>query len=278
MLSISFLSGSVWNVFTKAHNSSSLSLVGQAIEKGKYKNALKLIQDGAVFPIIESDGSSNLRKSVSLCLGRKVNIDLINALLSRSDVKTINYCEKIYSPALNQASYAGYAEVVNLLVAKGADVNAPGQYELTPLMHAVMGYFPSKKKKRIQKIFEGQLETAKVLIFQGANVHAKYDEGLTPLEIHVEEEIRRNYYSINQKLISYLIEYGADPSRIVTQPSRTLTPSQEILKKIKSAVQKGLIRRKLRVDEIKSALDNKLPIPGLIPLILTFESERVSTK
>ena len=60
----------------------------------------------------------------------------------------------------------GYYEKVELLLAKGADVNAPGQSGCTPLINCT----------RFKNIVQ-------ILIANGANVNAKKDNGSTPLHI-----------------------------------------------------------------------------------------------
>ena len=68
------------------------------------------------------------------------------------------------SPPLNHASRNGHTEIAELLIAKGADVNAvddKGKNKFTPLICASIN---------------GQLEVAKLLIAKGADVNAR-DEG-----------------------------------------------------------------------------------------------------
>ncbi|MHC4251452.1 MAG: ankyrin repeat domain-containing protein, partial [Planctomycetota bacterium] len=68
--------------------------------------------------------------------------------------------------ALGQAAGGGHTEVVKLLLAAGADVNAGDVDGQTPLHHAVS---------------EGCLEDVELLIEAGANVNAKDRNGTTPL-------------------------------------------------------------------------------------------------
>jgi ankyrin repeat protein len=58
-------------------------------------------------------------------------------------------------------------EIVELLIAKGADVNAKSEYETTPLHPAA---------------YMGQKEIVELLIAKGADVNAMDDFGDTPLD------------------------------------------------------------------------------------------------
>ncbi len=68
---------------------------------------------------------------------------------------------------LHLAALMGHKEIVGLLIAKGADVNAKGsKYGITPLLNAAMG---------------GYKETTELLIAEGADVKGKDVNGSTPL-------------------------------------------------------------------------------------------------
>jgi ankyrin repeat protein len=68
---------------------------------------------------------------------------------------------------LHDAASKGYKEIVELLIDKGADVNAKSENETTPL-HAAA--------------FDGYKEVAELLIAEGADVNAKHVTGGTPLD------------------------------------------------------------------------------------------------
>ena len=68
--------------------------------------------------------------------------------------------------ALQGAAERGYASVVNLLIAKGASVNARGRYGYTPLHMAAVN---------------GQKEVVQCLLDNGAEANNRADEGRTPL-------------------------------------------------------------------------------------------------
>ncbi len=67
---------------------------------------------------------------------------------------------------LHHASTNGHKKIVELLIAKGADVNAKSKFENTPLNLAA---------------FWGHKEIAELLIAEGANVNANHG-GHTPLD------------------------------------------------------------------------------------------------
>jgi ankyrin repeat protein len=77
---------------------------------------------------------------------------------------------------LDCASQQGNKDVAELLIAKGADVNAKSHGGLTSLHMAAAGFHQgmAKKEKEIEAV-------AKLLIANGADVNAKTSEGDTPL-------------------------------------------------------------------------------------------------
>jgi len=73
---------------------------------------------------------------------------------------------------LHRATWDGHKEVVELLISKGADVNAKDMYGKTPLHRAC----------------EGEKGIAELLIDKGVDVNAEDNDGETPLD-HAEGEI-----------------------------------------------------------------------------------------
>jgi len=67
---------------------------------------------------------------------------------------------------LHRATWDGHKEVVELLIAKGADVNAKDKYGKIPLHRAC----------------ECEKEIAELLLDKGADVNAKDNDGETPLD------------------------------------------------------------------------------------------------
>ena len=85
------------------------------------------------------------------------------------------------------ASKKGLKEVVELLIQKGANVNAKDNYRYTPIFIAAMN---------------GHKEIVEILIQNGANVNARDKDGVTVLM----EASRRGYRDI----IRLLIQNGAN--------------------------------------------------------------------
>lgn len=91
------------------------------------------------------------------------------------------------STPLHFASQEGFLGAVELLIEKGADVNAKDTNDDTPLHNASV---------------EGYLETVKFLISKGADVNAVNKISMTPL--HVSTWVHR------YKVVKYLLSKGAN--------------------------------------------------------------------
>jgi ankyrin repeat protein len=72
---------------------------------------------------------------------------------------------------LHQAAARGHKEVVELLIAKGADVNAKAENGVAPL-HVAAG--------------AGHKEIAELLIAKGADVDTRTGSGETPLDLAIK--------------------------------------------------------------------------------------------
>jgi hypothetical protein len=88
----------------------------------------------------------------------------------------------------------GHKEVAELLIAKGADVNAKDEGEWTPLHSAA---------------YWGEKEIAELLIAKGADVNAKNDVGITPLDwaIHLNHSEIADLIRKHQ-LMPRLVQHG----------------------------------------------------------------------
>ena len=90
---------------------------------------------------------------------------------------------------LHSASLADSFDTVELLLGKGADIEAKDNEDCTPL-HYMSGF-----------------RTTKLLLEKGANIEAKNDEGKTPLHIIIEKWPQQGY---GLEMIQLLLENGAN--------------------------------------------------------------------
>ena len=84
----------------------------------------------------------------------------------------------MHSTPLCEAAGGGHKEVAELLIERGADVNAWDKRGKTPLHNAA---------------WKGHVEIAKLLITKGADVNAKADKGRTPLDWAEKVNDRHSY-------------------------------------------------------------------------------------
>lgn len=75
--------------------------------------------------------------------------------------------------ALHIAALNGHIDVVEFLVAKGADVNAKNKSNATPLHFAAL---------------VGQKGVVEILLANGADIHAKDNNGKTPLDMAAQKD------------------------------------------------------------------------------------------
>ena len=91
--------------------------------------------------------------------------DVVELLIAKgADIEL--RCTTCGGTALGHAASGGHKEIIELLIEKGADVNAKSKGETTPLHFATS---------------RGHKEVAELLIAKGADVNAKMDNGSTPL-------------------------------------------------------------------------------------------------
>ena len=100
---------------------------------------------------------------------------------------------------LHWAVWRGRKEIVELLIAKGADLNVKNKDEGTPLHNAA---------------WKGHNEIAKLLIVKGADVNAKDVEGQTPLDWAEEEK--------HKEIASLLRKHGGKTGEELQPPSQLL--------------------------------------------------------
>ena len=104
-----------------------------------------------------------------------------------------------YTP-LQEASRKGHKEVAELLIAKGADVNAKNDFGVTPL-HYAADY--------------GQREIIDLLITKGADVNATDFIGMTPLDSaeEVDEDDSPEDKAVKKETADLLRKHGGKNSR-----------------------------------------------------------------
>ena len=102
----------------------------------------------------------------------------------------VNARERLFSSTpLHFAATEGQKEITQILVTKGADVNATNKNGITPLMCAMMGQGDCK-------------EVAEILIAHGANINAQDSMGQTPLHVAI--------LNGQPNMVILLLEKGAD--------------------------------------------------------------------
>lgn len=107
-------------------------------------------------------------------------------LVSSKDNDNINYSIKGYTP-LHLAAERGYNDIVELLLSKGANVNAKDNITMTPLHRAAI---------------EGHYSTVELLLSKGANINAKTRSGYTPLHFAAK--------NVHKVVVEMLLTKGAD--------------------------------------------------------------------
>ena len=148
-----------------------------AVQSGDVSRAEALLDQGANIETRSAEGQDNHGRPYAdltpLALAaRKGNGDMVKMLVRRgANVKAKSLADSDRFPArdliLTEAASTCDADVIALLLAKGAVVDARSSMEVTPLMMAAR---------------DNRLETAKLLLRQGADVNARDDRGFTPLD------------------------------------------------------------------------------------------------
>ncbi len=130
------------------------------------------------------------------------NVEIINILLSQG-AKVNAPSPEYRSCALATAAYYGYADIIELFIKRGADVNgSPGGS--SPLSSAAS---------------RGHVAAMGVLLANGANVNAQNEDGYTPLHSAA--------WSNKVDAVSYLLDHGADMHRRNCQGKTPMDLAQE---------------------------------------------------
>ncbi len=131
---------------------------------------------------------------VVACRGdnREHPIKIQRLLALGADIDVRNYKGKT---ALHYAAKAGFLKVINLLIEKGATIDAPDTNGETPLFDALRSTIKDGEKQRA---------SVEALLVKGANPNAENRKGLTPL--NVAQRMRR---AGAKKVVEMLRAHGA---------------------------------------------------------------------
>ena len=131
---------------------------------------------------------------VIACRGDKGEhpLEIQTLLALGADIDVRNHKGKT---ALHYAAKAGFLKVINLLIEKGATIDAPDKNGETPLFDAIRSTIKDGEKQRA---------SLEALLVKGANPNATNHKGLTPLQ--VAQRMRR---AEAEKVIELLQAYDA---------------------------------------------------------------------
>ena len=162
----------------------------------------------------------------------KGNIGSIKALINYGEKykANVDFPDLYKNTALHQASTSGRADIVNVLLGAGADINLADQDHNTALHFASV---------------LGHNEVVNALIDKGANTELANKQGQTPLQVVVKEISKRPRHLITAKL---LLEKGADLEKIGKE--HELYPLLKLIQKLSN-------------DEIKVIDDHRKIIENL---------------
>jgi ankyrin repeat protein len=131
--------------------------------------------------------------------------DRVRTLIEQDPALVNSYSPDGFAP-LGLAAFFGHEEIVDVLLAAGAEVSAPSReaMKLTPLASALA---------------TGQNQIARTLIEHGAHVNAKGDQDVTPLHTAAA---RGNIEAAN-----FLLEHGADIHATTTDGKKPIAYAEE---------------------------------------------------
>jgi hypothetical protein len=112
----------------------------------------------------EDDEDANIGETTLILASEHGYVEVVDALIATgADMNKAN--NNSYTP-ISRASYKGHLEVVQALIAAGADVNIANEYGYTPIFIAS---------------YMGHLEVVQALIAAGADANKADNDGYTPI-------------------------------------------------------------------------------------------------
>jgi ankyrin repeat protein len=194
-----------------------------AARKGELARLEAILEAGGDVNVVNDKGRTAL-----MAASGAGNIDIVRMLLSRG--ANPNIADKEGDTALKEAALSHFADItsagrpltvyigiVKLLIAKGADVNAPkgwpplicasesGNNEVVKLLLQNGANINAKNVRGMsalsRAIYDGNFDTVKILLANGADIESKDDLGDTPLIIAT---------SRNLELLRNLLDMGAN--------------------------------------------------------------------
>lgn len=154
----------------------------QAINANDRALVQKLIQQGV--NVNELDANSDAPLVIAAYKGYT---DIVEQLLAAgADVTAVD--PGMQATALHAAAYAGRTEAARLLIAYNIDIDKQGPYNGYTALH--------------DAIWQNNVETAKVLIEAGANLNLRSKDGKTPLDFARSRNSKEMVALIEQRMAS----------------------------------------------------------------------------
>ncbi len=182
------------------------SAFSNAVHRNQWDAAILLLENGA-----QIEDACGLYKALLIAAAKDGHIGMIRTLLKEETI-----AKEELLPALDMAASEGKLEVVQLLLAEGADANGKDKHDRTPLMAAAI---------------KGQLETAQLLLAKGADTNARDLDGATALMDAA--------WGANPQMVKLLLQKGSEVNATDTDGQTALqyaklSKNDEIVEVLKS--------------------------------------------
>jgi ankyrin repeat protein/tetratricopeptide (TPR) repeat protein len=168
------------------------SPLARAISKRHVEIALYLIDQGAELGERNNDGTNTL---LELAIGSR-QVPIVERLLESKAIR--GWKDKKRNTVLHRAARRGYPEIIKLIIARDAPIEARNSWQYTPLMVACT---------------EHKADGVQALLESGAAVDARTTIHTTALTIAA--------YRGHADIIRLLLDHGADINNVYAQDGRT---------------------------------------------------------